>query len=59
MKKILEEKIEMKEKTKREMKPDFKEKGITLTALVVAIIILLILATITIRAISGDNGIYI
>lgn len=34
-----------------------KEKGITLTALVVTIIILLILATITIRAITGDNGI--
>lgn len=39
------------------MKEKLKEKGITLTALVVTIIILLILATITIRAITGDNGI--
>lgn len=39
------------------MKERIKEKGITLTALVVTIIILLILATITIRAITGDNGI--
>lgn len=39
------------------MKEKLREKGITLTALVVTIIILLILATITIRAITGDNGI--
>lgn len=34
-----------------------ENKGITLTALVVTIILLLILATITIRTITGDNGI--
>ena len=34
-----------------------KEQGITLLALVITIIILLILAGITIRAITGDNGI--
>ena len=34
-----------------------KEKGITLIALVVTIIVLLILAGVTIAAISGDNGI--
>ena len=34
-----------------------KEKGITLIALVITIIILLILAAVTIAALSGDNGI--
>ena len=34
-----------------------KEKGITLIALVVTIIVLLILAGVTIAALSGDNGI--
>ena len=34
-----------------------QEKGITLLALVITIIVLLILAGITISAITGDNGI--
>ena len=34
-----------------------KEKGITLIALVITIIVLLILAGVTISALSGDNGI--
>ena len=42
-------------KENKEMK--IKERGITLIALVVTIVILLILAGITIGAISGDNGI--
>lgn len=35
-----------------------KEKGVTLVALVITIIILLILAGITIAALSGDNGLF-
>ena len=35
----------------------YKRKGITLIALVITIIVLLILAGITISALSGDNGI--
>ena len=35
----------------------FKEKGITLIALVVTIVILLILAGISIAMLTGDNGI--
>ena len=42
----------LKEKTKRK-----QEKGITLIALVITIIVLLILAGVTISALSGDNGI--
>ena len=42
-------------KTKQKFK--IKERGITLIALVITIIVLLILAGITIAAISGDNGI--
>ncbi len=38
------------------MKKGYKEKGITLLALVITIIILLILAGITISAITGENG---
>ena len=34
-----------------------KNKGITLIALVITIIVLLILAGVTIAALSGDNGI--
>ena len=34
-----------------------KERGITLIALVITIIVLLILAGVTIAALSGDNGI--
>ena len=39
------------------MKTRKKEKGITLIALVISIIVLLILAGVTIAALSGDNGI--
>ena len=42
-------------KTKQKFK--IKERGITLIALVITIIILLILAAVTIAALSGDNGI--
>ena len=35
----------------------YKSKGITLIALVITIIVLLILAGVTISALSGDNGI--
>lgn len=35
-----------------------EEKGITLIALVITIIVLLILATITIAALSGENGLF-
>ena len=34
-----------------------KEKGITLIALVITIIVLLILAGVTIATLTGDNGI--
>ena len=34
-----------------------KEKGITLVALVVTVIILLILASVTLSMLTGDNGI--
>lgn len=33
-----------------------KENGITLVALVISIIILLILATISVQVLTGDNG---
>ena len=39
------------------MKKEKNEKGITLIALVITIIVLLILAGVTIAALSGDNGI--
>lgn len=42
---------------KAKQKLKMKERGITLIALVITIIVLLILASITIGAISGDNGI--
>ena len=48
--KKLKEKTELKQKNQ-------KEKGITLIALVITVIVLLILAGVTIAAISGDNGI--
>ena len=35
-----------------------KNKGITLIALVITIIVLLILAGVTIASLSGDNGIF-
>ena len=40
-----------------QMKRNEKEKGITLLALVITVIVLLILAGITIGTITGDNGI--
>ena len=43
-------------KVKKEKK--FREKGITLVALVITIIILLILAGITITQLTGDNGLF-
>ena len=42
---------------KKEGKETTKERGITLIALVITIIILLILAAVTIAALSGENGI--
>ena len=39
------------------MKIKKKEVGITLIALVITVIVLLILAGVTIAALSGDNGI--
>ena len=42
---------------KKKLKSKTKDSGITLIALVITIIILLILAGVTIAAISGDNGI--
>ena len=44
----------MKNQTKNKFK---NNKGITLIALVITIIVLLILAGVTIAAVSGDNGI--
>ena len=35
-----------------------EEKGITLVALVITIIVLLILATVSILALTGDNGLF-
>ena len=42
---------------KKEIQKRIENKGITLIALVITIIILLILASVTIAALSGDNGI--
>ena len=39
------------------LKQTKKQKGITLIALVITVIVLLILAAVTINALSGDNGI--
>ena len=39
------------------MKETMKNKGITLIALVITIIVLLILAGVTIASITGENGI--
>ena len=39
------------------MKSNTKEKGITLIALIVTIIVLLILAGVTIISLTGENGI--
>ena len=51
-------KVEKERKNKmQKRKVNIKEKGITLVALVVTIIIILILAGITINMIVGENGI--
>ena len=42
---------------KEEIKKKFSNKGITLIALVITIIVLLILAGVTIATLTGDNGI--
>ena len=46
----------MKEKLKRKIK-NKKDRGITLIALVITIVVLIILAGISIGALTGDNGI--
>ncbi len=51
------EKNQIKTKKKQMIKKIGTQKGITLLALVITIIVLLILAGITIGAITGDNGI--
>ena len=45
------------EKQRRKKIFEYKEKGITLIALVVTIIVLLILAGVVLATISGDNGV--
>ena len=47
----------MKTKLKRKMLKENKERGITLIALVITIIVLLILAGVSIAMLTGDNGI--
>ena len=47
----------MKTKLKRKMLKENKERGITLIALVITIIVLLILASVSIAMLTGDNGI--
>ena len=48
------EQLKIKERFQRSLQKD--ERGITLVALVITIIILIILATVTINAVFGDNG---
>ena len=45
------------EKSKTELKTKIGEKGITLIALIITIIMMLILAGVTISAVSGSDGI--
>ena len=47
----------MKTKLKRKMLKENKERGITLIALVITIIVLIILASVSIAMLTGDNGI--
>ena len=47
---------ELKAKSNSKIKKK-QEKGITLIALVITVVVLLILATISIAALTGDNGI--
>ena len=51
------EKLFMKEEMKKSFARISKEKGITLVALVITIVILIILATVTINAAFGEGGI--
>ena len=51
----VEDKMEKKKEEKNKRK--FNEKGITLIALVVTIVVLLILAGISINLVLGENGI--
>ena len=45
-----------KKKKEQKMKFNTTERGITLVALVITIVILIILATVSINAVLGDNG---
>ena len=51
-------KIELKRKKEIARKTSMKEKGITLIALIVTIIVLLLLAGVTISMVTGNNGIF-
>ena len=57
MKKTWFEKGKIQSKEKQNRKFQNKEQGISMVALVVTIIVLLILASIGIRALTGKNGI--
>ena len=46
-----------KKETKESGSFEMREKGITLIALVITIIILLILASVTVATLTGENGI--
>ena len=50
-------KEEKKEMRKEERRKESKEKGITLVALVITVVVLIILAGVTISLVVGDNGI--
>ena len=49
-------KMSLKNFTKSYSSQNFNEKGITLIALVITIIVLLILAGVSIATLTGDNG---
>lgn len=51
-------KVELKRKKEIARKTSMKEKGITLIALIVTIIVLLLLAGVTISMVTGNNGIF-
>ena len=57
-KKILNNKSSNLKLKKITKKKSMQEKGITLIALVVTIVILLILAGVTIATVTGDNGLF-
>ena len=52
-----EENFEVKRKEMKKMKISYENKGITLIALVITIIVLLILAAVSIATLTGENGI--